>query len=199
MVENEFVSRHIGPRDEEIEQMLKVIGVPSVDALINQTVPASIRLDKPLGVASGISEDKFLEKIKVHASKNKIYKTYIGMGYYNTHTPSVIVRNVLENPVWYTSYTPYQAEISQGRLEALLNFQTMVSELTAMEIANASLLDEATAAAEAMIMMFNGRSKSQEKGKVVKCLVDEAVWPQTRAVLDTRALPLGIEIGRAHV
>jgi glycine dehydrogenase len=194
MVENEFVSRHVGPREDDVEQMLKVIGISSVDELIEQTVPSAIRLEKPLGIAKAISENELLKRIKALGAKNKIFKTYIGMGYYNTHTPSVIVRNVLENPVWYTSYTPYQAEISQGRLEALLNFQTMVMELTAMEIANASLLDEATAAAEAMIMMFSGRSRSQEKGNVVKCLVDRAIWPQTKAVLDTRALPLGIEL-----
>ncbi len=194
MVENEFVSRHIGPREDEIEQMLKIIGVSSVDELIEQTVPSSIRMSHPLAIANGIAEDKFLKRIRCLASKNKIFKTYIGMGYYNTHTPSVIIRNVLENPVWYTSYTPYQAEISQGRLEALLNFQTMVSELTAMEIANSSLLDEATAAAEAMIMMFRIRSRSQINNNVVKCLVDEALWPQTKAVLDTRAQPLGIEL-----
>ncbi len=194
MADNEFISRHLGPREADIEQMLKVIGVSSVDELIEQTVPASIRMNKPLSIGEGMSEAKFLERIKALASKNKLFKTYIGMGYYNTHTPSVIIRNVLENPVWYTSYTPYQAEISQGRLEALLNFQTMVAELTAMEIANASLLDEASAAAEAMIMMFNTRSRNQEKTGVVKCIVDEAIWPQTRAVLDTRALPLGIEL-----
>lgn len=194
MIENEFVSRHIGPREEEIEQMLRQIGVSSLDELIDQTVPSSIRMDKPLDLAAGITEDKLLSRIRAYAAKNKVYKTYIGMGYYNTHTPSVIIRNVLENPVWYTSYTPYQAEISQGRLEGLLNFQTMVTELTAMEIANASLLDEATAAAEAMIMMFNTRTRSQEKGGVVTCLADEALWPQTKAVLDTRALPLGIQL-----
>ncbi len=194
MVDKDFVSRHIGPRNEEIEQMLRVIGVSSVDELINQTVPSTIRLEKPLSVCEGISEDKFLNRIRSYANKNKVYKTYIGMGYYNTHTPSVIIRNVLENPSWYTSYTPYQAEISQGRLEALLNFQTMVCELTAMAIANASLLDEASAAAEALIMMYNTRSRSQETQNVNKCLADSAIWPQTKAVLDTRATALGIEL-----
>ncbi len=174
--------------------MLKKLGVSSLDELIVQAVPDSIRMERPLNLTDGMTEDVFLKHIWKLASKNKVLKTYIGMGYYGTLTPSVIIRNVLENPVWYTSYTPYQAEISQGRLEALLNFQTMITELTAMDIANASLLDEATAMAEAMIMMFNTRSRSQVKANINTCLVDEAIWPQTRAVIETRALGLGIEL-----
>ncbi|MDR2927353.1 MAG: aminomethyl-transferring glycine dehydrogenase [Cytophagaceae bacterium] len=194
MTDNSFVYRHIGPRNEDVEYMLNKMGLNSLDELIDQTVPKAIRMSQPLNISAGLAEDKFLVRIRELAAKNKVFKTYIGMGYYNTHTPAVIIRNVLENPVWYTSYTPYQAEISQGRLEALLNYQTMVADLTAMNIANASLLDEGTAAAEAMIMMFNTRSRSQEKEGVNKCLVDEAMWQQTKAVIETRALPLGIEI-----
>ena len=174
--------------------MLQKLGVSSLNELIEQAVPDSIRMEKLLNLSDGMTEADFLKHIWKLASKNKVLKTYIGMGYYNTHTPSVIIRNVLENPVWYTSYTPYQAEISQGRLEALLNFQTMITELTAMEIANASLLDEATAMAEAMIMMFNTRSRAQVKANNISCLVDEAIWPQTRAVIETRALGLDIEL-----
>jgi len=193
-----FVERHIGPRKEDVDYMLNKMGFNSLDELIEQTVPASIRLQKPLQIEDGLSEEKYLEKIKKIASKNKIFKSYIGMGYYGTSTPAVIIRNVLENPVWYTSYTPYQAEISQGRLEALLNFQTIVSDLTSMEIANASLLDEATAAAEAMIMMFNTRTRQQEKEGINKCLVDEAIWLQTKSVIETRASLLGIVIEYAQ-
>ncbi len=177
-VEN-FVDRHIGPRDHEIEAMLKKIGVSSVDELINQVVPADIRINEPLKIEGGLTERQYYRKIINIAAKNKVYNTYIGMGYYDTITPAVILRNVLENPSWYTSYTPYQAEISQGRLEALLNFQTVICDLTSMEIANASLLDEATAAAEAMFMMFNDRSREQVKAKVNKIFIDNSVWPQT--------------------
>ncbi len=194
MSQFQFVNRHVGPRKEEADFMLKKLGVSSLDELIEQAVPDAIRMDRPLNLTDGMTEDVFLKHIWKLASKNKVLKTYIGMGYYGTHTPSVIIRNVLENPVWYTSYTPYQAEISQGRLEALLNFQTMITELTAMELANASLLDEATAMAEAMIMMFNTRSRTQIKANIHTCLVDEAIWPQTRAVIETRALGLGIEL-----
>jgi len=194
MSNNNFVSRHVGPREEDVKYMLNKMGYKSLDELIEKTVPSSIRLKQSLLLENGISEEKFLARIRELAAKNKIFKSYIGMGYYNTHTPAVILRNVLENPVWYTSYTPYQAEISQGRLEALLNFQTVISDLTAMDIANASLLDEATAAAEAMIMMFNTRSRQQEKDGINKCLVDKAIWQQTKAVLKTRAVPLGINI-----
>jgi glycine dehydrogenase len=194
MATDKFVTRHIGPREQEIDEMLKTIGVESMEQLINETVPSNIRLKQPLKLAKGLTERQYFRKILDIASKNKVYNTYIGMGYYDTITPAVILRNVLENPVWYTSYTPYQAEISQGRLEALLNFQTVICELTGMEIANASLLDEATAAAEAMVMMFNSRSRTMAKAGANIMLVDKKIWPQTRAVLETRANPLGIEL-----
>jgi glycine dehydrogenase len=194
MSHDNFVTRHIGPRKDEIAEMLRAVGVSSMEELINQTVPSNIRLKEPLKLQEGLSERKYYRKILSLAAKNKVFNTYIGMGYYDTITPAVILRNVLENPVWYTSYTPYQAEISQGRLEALLNFQTMVCELTGMEIANASLLDEATAAAEAMVMMMNLRSRKMVKNDVNVVLVDEKMWPQTHDVLRTRAVPLGIEL-----
>jgi len=194
MFKDKFVNRHIGPRESELSRMLETVGVSSMEELIDQTVPSSIRLKKPLNLSEGLTERQYFRKILDLASRNKVFNTYIGMGYYDTVTPAVILRNVVENPVWYTSYTPYQAEISQGRLEALLNYQTMVCELTAMEIANASLLDEATAAAEAMSMMFASRSRSMVKGGVNKMLVDEKLWPQTLDVLLTRSLPLGIEL-----
>jgi glycine dehydrogenase len=194
MTNDMFVSRHIGPRDQEIDHMLKTIGVSSLQQLIEQTVPSAIRLPKPLNVEGGLTERQYYRKILKIASKNKVYNTYIGMGYYDTITPAVILRNVLENPVWYTSYTPYQAEISQGRLEALLNYQTVVLELTKMEIANASLLDEATAGAEAMVMMYNSRSRAKEKAGANILWVDDKIWPQTKAVLETRSAPLGIEL-----
>jgi glycine dehydrogenase len=194
MAIDKFVSRHIGPREDDIKEMLKVIGVASLDELIDQTVPANIRLEKPLNLPDGLTEREYFRKILKLAQKNKVFNTYIGMGWYDTITPAVILRNILENPVWYTSYTPYQAEISQGRLEALLNFQTMVCEMTAMPLANASLLDEATAAAEAMHMMYALRSRAQEKAGVNVCFVDELIWPQTLDVLITRAEPLGIEL-----
>jgi len=194
MTTEKFVTRHNGPRDYEIEKMLQKIGASSVEQLISETVPSNIRMENPLNLPDGISEYEYFLKIKKIASKNKLYKTYIGMGYFGTATPSVILRNILENPAWYTSYTPYQAEISQGRLEALLNFQTMVSDLTAMEIANASLLDEATAAAEAMIMMFNLRSREAVQRQANILFVDQNIYPQTLDVLLTRANPLGIEL-----
>jgi len=189
-----FVTRHIGPRDNEIAEMLTAIGVSSMEELLEQTVPENIRLKQPLKLNEGLSERKYYRRILDLASKNKVFNTYIGMGYYDTITPAVILRNVLENPVWYTSYTPYQAEISQGRLEALLNFQTMICGLTGMDIANASLLDESTAAAEAMVMMANLRSRKMVKDGVNSVLVDEKMWPQTHDVLKTRALPLGFEL-----
>jgi glycine dehydrogenase len=189
-----FVTRHIGPRENEINEMLHSVGVSTINELIEQTVPAKIRLREPLKLQEGLTERQYYRKILSLAAKNKVFNTYIGMGYYDTITPAVILRNVLENPVWYTSYTPYQAEISQGRLEALLNYQTMVCELTGMEIANASLLDEATAAAEAMVMMLNLRSRQMVKNEVNVVLIDERMWPQTHDVLKTRAYPLGIEL-----
>jgi glycine dehydrogenase len=194
MAIDKFVSRHIGPRNNDIQEMLKVIGVPSLDILIDQTIPSNIRLDKPLNLPNGLTEREYYRKIMKLAKKNKVFNTYIGMGWYDTITPAVILRNILENPVWYTSYTPYQAEISQGRLEALLNYQTMVCEMTAMPLANASLLDEATAAAEAMHMMYALRSRAQEKAGANVCFVDELIWPQTLDVLITRAEPLGIQL-----
>ena len=152
---NEFISRHIGPNEAETKSMLTTIGVSSIDDLISKTVPASIRMNHELNIPAAMSEHEYLKHIKEISLKNKVYANYIGQGYYDTIIPSVILRNIFENPGWYTQYTPYQAEISQGRLESLLNFQTMVSDLTGLPIANASLLDEATAAAEAMTMFFN--------------------------------------------
>ncbi|HNX06748.1 MAG TPA: aminomethyl-transferring glycine dehydrogenase [Bacteroidales bacterium] len=194
MITNNFVKRHNGPRGKEIEQMLQKIGVSSIDELIDQTIPQSIRLKNPMNLPEGMNEYEFLNHLKDIASRNKIYKNFIGLGYYGTITPGVITRNILENPGWYTSYTPYQAEISQGRLEALLNYQTVISDLTAMPIANASLLDEGTAAAEAMIMFFNGRSRDQVKNNANKFFVSKCVFPQTYEVLKTRSKPLGIEL-----
>lgn len=194
MSQDRFVTRHIGPREEETAEMLKAIGVSSMDELLDQTIPSNIRFSTPLKLSEGLSERRYYRRILELASKNKVFNTYIGMGYYDTITPAVILRNVLENPVWYTSYTPYQAEISQGRLEALLNFQTMICDLTGMDIANASLLDEATAAAEAMVMMGNLRSRKMAKAGVNKILVDDKMWPQTHDVLQTRAFPLGFEL-----
>ncbi len=194
MLTNNFMRRHNGPDHAETEKMLKVIGVKSIDELIEKTVPAKIRLKQPLALPAGMNEYEYLNHIKALASKNKIYRSFIGMGYYNTITPPVIVRNILENPGWYTSYTPYQAEISQGRLEAILNYQTMVADMTAMPISNASLLDEATAAAEAMIMFFNSRSRDAVKNGANQFFVSEDVFPQTIDVLKTRSTPLGIEL-----
>ena len=192
MANNKFVTRHIGIREQEVKEMLSVIGVSSIDELIDQTVPSGIRLEKPLQLEDGLTERQYYRKILALAKKNKVFNTYIGMGYYDTITPAVILRNILENPVWYTSYTPYQAEISQGRLEALLNYQTMVCELTAMEIANASLLDEATAGAEAITMMMHTRSREKERAGANVVLIDKNIWPQTLDVLQTRATPLNI-------
>jgi len=189
-----FSSRHIGPREYEQAQMLSAIGVSSVDELIDKVLPGDIRMNEPLNLPAGISEAAYLDKLRAIAAKNKLFRSYIGMGYYGTIMPSVIKRNILENPSWYTSYTPYQAEISQGRLEALLNFQTLIVELTAMDIANASLLDEATAAAEAMTMLYNVRSREAIKAGVNRFFVDEKVFPQTLDVILGRAEPLGIEI-----
>ncbi len=194
MAAEKFIYRHNGPRNEEIPVMLEKIGVSSVAELIDQTVPASIRLKEPLKLSKALTERQYYRRIHDIAQKNKVFETYIGMGYYDTITPAVIMRNIFENPAWYTSYTPYQAEISQGRLEALLNFQTTVSELTGMELANASLLDEATAAAEAMIMMHNTRSRADVKAGKNILFVDENIFPQTLAVIETRATPLNIEV-----
>jgi glycine dehydrogenase len=189
-----FVSRHNGPRDHELPEMLKTIGVSSLDQLIEKTIPESIMLKKPLRLPPAMSEYEYLNHIRTIGSKNKMYRSFIGQGYYSVAQLSVVVRNVLENPSWYTSYTPYQAEISQGRLEALLNFQTMIIELTGMQIANASLLDESTAAAEAMIMMFNARSRASVKAGANKFFVDADIFPQTMDVIVTRSKPLGIKL-----
>lgn len=187
-----FESRHIGPSTDEINEMSKLCGVNSVDELIDQTVPANIQLKNKLQLDEPLSEFEFVKHLNSITEKNKVFKSYIGMGYYPSILPSVIQRNILENPGWYTQYTPYQAEIAQGRLEALLNFQTVVSDLTALPIANASLLDEATSAAEAMIMFFNNRKKDKVNSN--KFFVSNEVFPQTIDVLKTRSKPLGIEL-----
>ncbi len=191
---DKFVDRHNGPRESDVKAMLDKIGVVSVDELIDRTIPAAIRLKQPLRLPSGMSEYQYHRHLRSIASKNKIFKTYIGLGYYNTIVPPVIQRNILENPGWYTAYTPYQAEISQGRLEALLNFQTMVMDLTGMEIANASLLDEATAAAEAMAMLFSCRTREAIESGASKFFVSNECYPQTIDLLRTRSAPMGIEL-----
>ncbi len=184
-----FLERHIGPNEAEITHMLAVVGQPSLDALTDAIVPASIKSTAPLALPAAIDEQEALARIRAIASKNRVFRSFIGQGYYGTHTPNVILRNILENPAWYTAYTPYQAEISQGRMEALINFQTMVADLTAMEIANASLLDEATAAAEAMTL-----AKRSAKSKSNVFFVAADVHPQTLEVLRTRAAGMGIEL-----
>ena len=192
--QREFIGRHIGPDEAETAAMLAVVGVSSMDELIDKTVPASIRHPKPLAVGAPMSEAAYLAELKETAALNKVFKTYIGQGYYNTHVPSVIARNIFENPGWYTQYTPYQAEIAQGRLESLLNYQTMVSDLCGLPIANASLLDEGTAAAEAMAMLFNHKNKNTDAITAPKFFVDDAVFAQTKEVLLTRATPIHIEL-----
>src|ERR1700758_127256 len=187
-----FVNRHNGPREEEVNQMLEKIGVSSVDELINQTVPEQIRLKKPLKVGAALTEFQYTKHLRALSKKNKVFRSYIGLGYYNTIVPAVVQRNVLENPGWYTAYTPYQAEIAQGRLEALLNFQTTIIDLTGMPIANASLLDEATASAEAMFMFHNNRGKNKLNAE--KFFVSNTCFPQTIDVVKTRAVPVGIEV-----
>jgi glycine dehydrogenase len=194
MTTDKFVSRHNGPRESEIKQMLAKIGVASVDELISQTVPSGIRLAQPLKVAPALSEYQYAKHLKALGKKNKVFRSYIGSGYYNNILPAVIQRNILENPGWYTAYTPYQAEIAQGRLEAILNFQTMVMDLTAMPIANASLLDEATAAAEALFMFYSNRSKTKIANGGNKFFISNTVFPQTIDVVKTRAVPYGIEL-----
>jgi glycine dehydrogenase len=187
-----FSNRHIGPRANDIKEMVKVCGFNTLSDLIEAAIPNSIRSKGEMDLPEAMSENQYLNHIRELAGKNQVFKSYIGMGYHNTILPSVIKRNILENPGWYTAYTPYQAEISQGRLEALLNFQTMVIDLTGLEIANASLLDEATAASEAMIMFYNGRTKESKDAN--KFFVSEACHPQSIDVLYTRAMPLGIEV-----
>ncbi|MBC7554714.1 MAG: aminomethyl-transferring glycine dehydrogenase [Taibaiella sp.] len=190
----EFTGRHIGPDEEETKEMLATIGVDSMDELIGRTVPAAIRMDHQLRIPEAQSEAEYLAKLKVLSLNNKVCKNYIGQGYYDTHTPSVILRNIFENPGWYTQYTPYQAEIAQGRLESLLNYQTMVCDLTGLPLTNASLLDEATAAAEAMAMFFHILNKDDKNPERPKFFVDHDVFPQTKDVVVTRATPLGIDV-----
>src|SRR6185312_16305207 len=192
MKTDSFAYRHLGPRSQDVKHMLDKIGYSSIDELIDATIPASIRLKKPLNLPEAMREDEYATHISELAGKNKIFRSYIGLGYYNCHIPAVIRRNVLENPAWYTAYTPYQAEISQGRLEALLNFQTVVCDLTAMPIANASLLDEATAAAEAMLMLYHSRPAERQHANTF--LVSPDCFPQTIDVLKTRSAPVGINI-----
>ena len=189
-----FVNRHVGIADEEIPGMLETIGVNSLDELIDQTIPANIRLKEPLNLPEAMTEREFAEHIAELASKNEVFTSYIGMGWYDTICPAPIQRNVFENPIWYTSYTPYQAEVSQGRLEALLNFQTVIAELTGLPLANCSLLDEATAAAEAVTMFFGARSRQQAKAGANVIFVDEKIFPSTLAVIHTRMIPQGIKI-----
>lgn len=191
---NSFALRHIGPREQDVPEMLQTIGVESIEQLIYETIPDDILIGKDLKLPAAMSEQEYGAHIHELASLNKVYKSFIGLGYHPTLLPPVIQRNILENPGWYTAYTPYQAEIAQGRLEALLNFQTLVADLTQMELANASLLDEATAAAEAMAMLFALRSREQVKNQAVKFFVSEEVLPQTWSVLQTRSVPLGIEL-----
>lgn len=189
----EFQRRHIGPNEKQMKEMLNTIGVSNLNELVDKTVPEEIRMQKELNLPTAMSESDYLRHIKDISLKNKIFKNYIGQGYYDTITPPVILRNIFENPGWYTQYTPYQAEISQGRLESLLNFQTMVSDLTGLPIANASLLDEATAAAEAMTLFFNLLNKADHVTRP-RFFIDNEVFPQTKDVVVTRALPVGIEI-----
>jgi len=189
-----FARRHIGPSPDERDEMLQAIGTSSLDALVDEAIPASIRHKAPLSLPSAESEYQYLNRLGHVAHRNKVFRSYIGLGYYDTITPSVILRMVLENPAWYTPYTPYQAEIAQGRLESLLNFQTMVTDLTAMDVASASLLDEATAAAEAMALMHRARPSNRSDQAHAVCLVSDGCFPQTIDVLRSRAEPLGIEL-----
>lgn len=189
-----FALRHIGPRRSDLPEMLKTVGVETMEQLIFETIPDNIRLDNPLSLDPAVSEHEFAAHITALSNKNKVYRSFIGLGYNQAITPAVIQRNILENPGWYTAYTPYQAEIAQGRLEALLNYQTMITDLTGMELANASLLDEATAAAEAMALLFSVRSRAQKKEGVHKFFVSEEILPQTLSLLQTRSTPIGIEL-----
>ena len=194
MINNNFIKRHNGPTEADVEKMLKVIGVKSTEQLVDEIISPDIRLKNDLNIGRGMNEYECISHLKALGAKNKQFRSYIGMGYYNVITPGVITRNILENPGWYTSYTPYQAEVSQGRLEALLNFQTVISDMTAMPLANASLLDEATAAAETMLMFYHERSRAQVKADVKKIFVANDMFPQTIEVIKTRAHFLGIEV-----
>src|SRR6476620_7896599 len=185
-----FVPRHIGPTDADVAAMLELLGYDSLDSLIDATVPAGIRLQRPLAIHAGLSEHEALDHLKSIIKKNQVARSYLGLGYYDTLTPPVIQRNVLENPGWYTAYTPYQAEIAQGRLEALLNFQTMVMDLTGLEIANASLLDEGTAAAEAMALAYAVHGKPGKE----TFFVSSECHPQTIDVVKTRAHARGVSV-----
>lgn len=189
-----FALRHNGPREHDVKRMLDTIGVDSIDQLIYETIPDDIRLKAPLDLAPAMTEFEYLNHIRKLGNKNKVFKSYIGLGYHPTVVPAVIQRNIFENPGWYTAYTPYQAEIAQGRLEALLNFQTTIIELTGMEIANASLLDEGTSAAEAMALLFDVRTRDQKKNNVNKFFVSDEILPQTLSVLQTRSTPIGVEL-----
>ena len=189
-----FLNRHVGPNAFEVKKMLKYIDVDSLETLIDETIPENIRLEKEIDLEPEMSEADYLMHLKNISSKNKVFKTYIGLGYNRSYMPAVIQRNILENPGWYTAYTPYQAEIAQGRLEALLNFQTMISDLTGMELANASLLDESTAASEAMSLLYSVRTRDQKKNNSIKFFVSDDIFPQTLSLLKTRSNPLGIEL-----
>ncbi|MFC4739428.1 aminomethyl-transferring glycine dehydrogenase [Flavobacterium ponti] len=194
MKTDSFALRHLGPRENDLPKMLETIGVETLDQLIYETIPSDIRLKKPLELEHIMTEYEYANHIRVLGRTNKVFKSYIGLGYHPTIVPPAIQRNIFENPGWYTAYTPYQAEIAQGRLEAILNFQTTVIELTGMEIANASLLDESTAAAEAMALLFDVRSRDQKKNNVCKFFVSEEILPQTLSVLQTRSTPIGVEL-----
>ena len=194
MNQNDFVNRHIGVNENDLPKMLDTIGCESIDDLIKKTIPSSIMKSEELSIDKALGEEEYLAFLKKLSAENKLFDNYIGQGYYGTFTPSVIKRNILCNPGWYTAYTPYQAEIAQGRLEALLNFQTFVTDLSGMEMANASLLDESTAAAEAMLMFFHMRSRTQVKNNVQKFFVSEHTFEQTKEVITARAEPLNIEI-----
>ena len=194
MKTDSFALRHIGPRETDLQQMLKTIGVESIEQLVYETLPDEIRLKAPLNLAPAMTEYEYSNHIQQLGNKNKMFQSYIGLGYNQAIIPAVIQRNIFENPGWYSAYTPYQAEIAQGRLEAILNFQTMVIELTGMEIANASLLDEATAAAEAMALLFDVRTRDQKKSNINKFFVSEEILPQTLSVLQTRSAPIGVEL-----
>ena len=194
MKTDSFALRHLGPRENDLPKMLETIGVETLDQLIHETIPSDIRLKKPLELEHIMTEYEYANHIRLLGRTNKVFKSYIGLGYHPTIVPPAIQRNIFENPGWYTAYTPYQAEIAQGRLEAILNFQTTVIELTGMEIANASLLDESTAAAEAMALLFDVRTREQKKANVCKFFVSEEILPQTLSVLQTRSTPVGVEL-----